>query len=85
MRIYCAAKKLLNRASFDRTISKQEAMCLLGNLHLTVCSEKIEDVSLSLFRRVVNLKKGDQDNKTTSTDWVLKYESRQGGPAMSLH
>jgi hypothetical protein len=60
-------------------------MCLLGKLPLTRCSEKIEDVDLSPFRRVVNRKEGDQDNNTTRTDWVSKYESRQGGPATSLH
>jgi hypothetical protein len=85
MGIYCAERKLLNRASVDHTISKQEAMCLLGNLHLNLCLENIEDVSLSPFRRVVHRKEGDQDNKTTRTYWVSKYESRQGGPVMSLH
>jgi hypothetical protein len=56
MGIYCDARKFLNRASVDRTISKQEAMCLLGNLNLTLCSEKIEYVYLSPFRRVDNQK-----------------------------
>jgi hypothetical protein len=79
--VYCAARKLLNRASIDRTILKQESTCLLGKLTLTLCSEKILDVSLSPFRRVVNRKEGDQDNKTTRTYWLSKYESRQGEPA----
>jgi hypothetical protein len=42
-----AARKLLNRASVERTISKQEVMCLVGQLPLVLCSEtlwrKVED------------------------------------------
>jgi hypothetical protein len=54
MGIYWAAIKLLNMASVDRAMSKQEAMCLLGNLSLTLCSENIEGVYLYPFRKVVN-------------------------------
>jgi hypothetical protein len=78
-------KKTTEQVSVDRTISKQEAMCLLGTLPLTLCSEKIEYVAFSPFRRVVNPKEDDQDNTTTKTDWVLKYESRQGELATSFH
>jgi hypothetical protein len=69
MEAYCAARKLLNRASVDHTILKQP---------LALCSDNIEDVSLSSFRRVVSRKEGDQDNKTTRTEWVLKYVSTRG-------
>jgi hypothetical protein len=51
--IYCIARTFLNRASVDRTISKQESMCLLGLLHLTLCPENIETVYLTPFRRIV--------------------------------
>jgi hypothetical protein len=45
--LFSAARKLLNHASVDRTISKQEAMCLMAQLPLILCSERIEPVSLS--------------------------------------
>jgi hypothetical protein len=38
---FYAARKLLNRASVERTISKQEAMCLVGQLPLVLCSETL--------------------------------------------
>jgi hypothetical protein len=81
--MYC--KKLLNRASVDRTISKQEAMCLLGQLTLTLCSDNIENVSCSPFRRTFNRKEGTQDNNTTKMDRVSKYELRKGEPDRTLH
>jgi hypothetical protein len=49
-----AARKLLNHASVDRTISKQEAMCFLAQLPLILCSERIEHVSLSTSRYICN-------------------------------
>jgi hypothetical protein len=39
--VFNAARKLLNRASVERTISKQEAMCLVGQLPLVLCSETL--------------------------------------------
>jgi hypothetical protein len=52
--VFSASRKLLNRASVDRTISKQEAICLLAHLPLILCSERIEPVSLSPSRRICN-------------------------------
>jgi hypothetical protein len=43
---FYAAWKLLNRASVELTISKQEAMCLVGQLPLVLCSETLRPVSL---------------------------------------
>jgi len=43
-RVVC---QLLNRSVASRTITKQEAMCLLGGLSLVMCSDTIETVSLS--------------------------------------
>jgi hypothetical protein len=40
-------KKIINKASSARLISKQEASVLLGNLDLTTCSEMIDVVSIS--------------------------------------
>jgi hypothetical protein len=39
--VFIAARKLLNRALVDRTISKQEAMWLIAQIPLIVCSESI--------------------------------------------
>jgi hypothetical protein len=50
--VFSAARKLLNRASVDRNISKQESMSLLAQLPLILCSERIEPVSLSPSRHI---------------------------------
>jgi hypothetical protein len=52
--VFSATRKLLNCASVERTISKQESMCLLAQLPLILCSERIEPVSLSPSRRICN-------------------------------
>src|SRR5687767_5829922 len=41
------ARKLLNKTTKDKVISKQECMCHLAKLDLFLCSETIETVSLS--------------------------------------
>jgi hypothetical protein len=41
---FYAAWKLLNRASVECTISKQEMMCLIGQLPLVLCSENLRPV-----------------------------------------
>ena len=41
------AKKLLNKTTKDKLISKQECMCHLAKLELYSCSESIETVSIS--------------------------------------
>jgi hypothetical protein len=45
--VFSATMKLLTRASVDRTISKQDAMCLVSQLPLILSSERIEYMSLS--------------------------------------
>ena len=42
------AKKLLNKTTKDKIISKQECMCHLAELDLFFCSETIETVSISV-------------------------------------
>jgi hypothetical protein len=69
--VFSAARKLLNRASVDRIISKQEAMCLLAQLPLVLCSEKIEHVSLSPSRRICNQIEAKKDKK-----WKIPAGSR---------
>jgi hypothetical protein len=39
--VFSAARKLINSASVDRTISRQESMYLLAQLPLILCSERI--------------------------------------------
>ena len=41
------ARKLLNKTSKDKVISKQECMCHVAKLNLFMCSESIETVSIS--------------------------------------
>src|SRR5688500_18528712 len=41
------ARKLLNKITKDKIISKQECMCHLAKLDLFLCSESIETVSIS--------------------------------------
>lgn len=41
------AHKLMNRSVANRTITKPEAMCELGQLPMVICSESIETVSIT--------------------------------------
>jgi hypothetical protein len=83
--VFSAARKLLNRASVDRTISKQEAMCLLAQLPLVLCSEKIEPVSLSPSRRICNQIEAKKDKKLEDTSWVTEYERRTEYSTLCFH
>jgi hypothetical protein len=75
--VFKAARKLLNRASVERTISKQEAMCLAGQLPLVICSETLKPVSLSPYSRARNCKEQcGNDGEGGDTSWVTKYEKR---------
>jgi hypothetical protein len=69
--VFSATRKLLNRASVERTISKQEAMCMLAQLPLVLCSEKIEPVSLSHSRRICNQIEAKKDK-----NWKIPAGSR---------
>jgi hypothetical protein len=83
--VFSAARKLLNRASVDRTISKQEAMCLLAQLPLILCSERIEPVSLSPSRRICNHTEAKKDKTLEDTSWVTDYERRTGDSTLCFH
>jgi len=77
--VFQIARKLLNRAMVARTIPKQEAMVLLGDLSLTSCSEYIEPVSLSNFYQV------DKTNTQKNSSWMKQYRNRNGNEHMSFH
>jgi hypothetical protein len=83
--VFSAARKLLNRASVDRTISKQEAMCLLAQLPLILCSERIETASLSPSRRICNQIEAKKDKTLEDTSWVTEYERRTGDSTLCFH
>ena len=46
------AIKCMNQITKDKLISKQEAMCLTGGLSLFTCSETIETVSLTGYKKL---------------------------------
>ena len=46
------AIRCMNQISKDKLVSKQEAMCLMGNLDLFICSESVESISISSSKRV---------------------------------
>jgi hypothetical protein len=82
---FSAAMKLLNRSSVDRTISKQEAMCLQAQLPLIFCSERIETVSLSHFKRICSHNEATKDKKVEDTIWITEYRQRTGDSTVSFH
>jgi hypothetical protein len=83
--VFSAARKLINRALIDRTISKQEAMCLLAQFPLILCSERIETVSLSPSRRICNQIEAKKDKTLEDTGWVTEYERRTGDSTVYFH
>jgi hypothetical protein len=83
--VFSAAGKLLKSASVDRTISKQESICLLAQLPLILCSERIEPVSLSPSRRICNQIEAKKDKTLEDTSWVTEYERRTGDSTVCVH
>ena len=74
------ARKLLNRTTKNKIISKQECMCHLAKLPLFSCSESIETVSLSGEYRLCTL--GE-----SKSSFITKYAKRDTtySKSMSLH
>ena len=67
-------KRIMNKAAVRRMISKQEACVLLGDLPLTLCTERIDAVSLSKNKKLsVNHQPGRPPKTTFNID---KYENR---------
>jgi hypothetical protein len=83
--VFSAARKLLNRASVDRTILREEAMCLLAQLPLIFCSERIKPVSLSPSRHICNQIEAKKDKTLEDTSWFTDYERRTGYSTVSFH
>jgi hypothetical protein len=65
--VFSATRKLINRASVDRTISKQESMCFLEQLPLILCLERIEPLSLSPSKCIYNQKEAKKDKIVEDT------------------
>ena len=63
------AKKLLNKISKDKVISKQECMCHLAKLDLFLCSESIETVSISGEYRL-------STSNEAKSSFLAKYANR---------
>jgi hypothetical protein len=83
--VFSAVRKLLYCALVARTISKQEAMCMLAQHPLVLCSEKSEPVSLSTSRRIYNQIEAKKDKKLEDTSWVTEYERRTGDSTLCFH
>ena len=74
------ARKLLNKTSKDKVISKQECMCQLAKLDLFMCSESIETVSISGEYRLCT-------SGEAKSSFLTKYAKRNTTNCqdMSLH
>ena len=72
------SRHILNEATKNRLISKQESMCYIGQLPLFLCSEIIENISLSGYRKI-----GTQQEAQTT--FLITYAKRQEKHEMSLH
>ncbi len=65
------AKQCMNLCSAKRMISKQEACVLLAEMDLTLCSETIENVSISKTRVIRN-----SEEETTDKKFIDRYAQR---------
>lgn len=64
-------KQILNDCARKRMISKQEAMVMLGGLDLVLCSETIENVSISSSKRLRKM-----ETKSADNSFITQYEKR---------
>jgi len=64
-------KQVMNKCASKRLISKQEAMCLLADLPLTMCTEGFEAVSLTNSKQVSLTGEVKEDKKI-----ITKYAER---------
>ena len=76
--LYTLARKWMNRASVSRIISRQEANCLLASLNLTLCTEHMENISLSY--RVTN-----ETMKKNTNSWTTRYSKDNPTLQYSFH
>ena len=73
------AHRLMNRSVAQRTITKPETMCELGNLPFVICSESIETVSLSGKEKFNNSGEGYTTNTLPS-----RYNKREKPEELEL-
>ena len=76
-----ACKQIMNKCASKRLISKQEAMVLLADLPLTICTEGFEAVSLTHSQQVT-LEGELRDDKKFITQYANRDTSFEN---MSLH
>ena len=72
------SRQIMNEATKNCIISKQESMCHIGRLPLFLCSKNIEDVSISGYRKL-----GTQEQAQTT--FLTTYANCQEKYDMSLH
>jgi len=66
------ARQLLNRSNSSRIISKQECMVELTSLPLVICSEEIENVSITGALRITKC-----PHKNSESSLLLRYQNRR--------
>ena len=72
------SRHLLNEGTKNRVISKQETMCYIGRLPLFLCSEVIENVSISGYKKI-----GTKSEYNSS--FITKYANRSDYHNVSMH
>ena len=72
------SRHLLNEVIKNRVISKQETMCYIARLPLFSCSEVIENVSISGYKRIGT-------GSEYSTSFITKYANRKEYLDKSMH
>ena len=72
------SRHLLNEVTKNRVISKQETMCYIGRLPLFSCSELIENVSVSGYKKIGT---GSEYN----TSFITKYANQSDHLDKSMH
>ena len=77
-----AVRKALNYYLGSKTISKQEAMVLMGKLDLWKCTESIQHVHTNKHHQ---LNIGSNGCKQTGSDFMKVYQEQKDHPEMCLH
>lgn len=77
------AKQILNKSTSNRVVSKQECMTMLVDLDLVLCSETIENMSISSAMSVRAFEEGNTALK--KGNFRKEYRDRKGEDNLSLH
>lgn len=83
MDIQRIAKQILNKSTSNRVVSKQECMVMLVDLDLVLCSETIENMSISTAMSVRAFEEGNTALK--KGNFRKEYRQRKGENNLSLH